>query len=158
VNASVRRVVVAIAIVAVWIGYAVPAHAAPTPSRGVMLAADYNWYQTYYSLKECGLYCWEWHTKLATEVEHNSGYNQVYAKWIDCSDTGGVGFTVTVTWCGRANDSTSSFLDVGENYTVSWLFHGSPVSVGCWFRIHIYPYGNAGYFPSSCAWQYMEGQ
>jgi hypothetical protein len=158
VNPRLKRLVVAVAFAAIPVVYGIPAHAAPAPSQAGILAVDNNWYQNYYSLKECGLYCWQWHTKLATEVKHNAGQNAVYALWIDCSDTGGVGFTVTVTWCGRANDSTSSYLDVGENYSVSWVYHGSPVTVGCWLRIHIFPYGNAGYYPSSCEWQYMEGQ
>jgi hypothetical protein len=154
----IRFLVVLVVLAVTTATSGLPVGAAAPPRAVGFAATDYNTYQTYYSLKECGLYCWEWHTKLATEVKHNSGYNTVSAIWIDCSDTGGIGFTVTVTWCGRANDSTASFLDVGENYTLSWLYHGFPVYAGCWFRIHIYPPGNAGYYLSSCEWQYFEGQ
>jgi hypothetical protein len=128
------------------------------PQNGAIRATDYNTYQEYHSLKACAVYCWEWHTKVATEIRRNQGYNTISALWIDCSDTGGVGTGITVTWCGRAGDSTSSYLDVGENWTLSWTYKGLTYTAGCWQRIHLYPSGSVNNILSGCAWQSLVNQ
>jgi hypothetical protein len=121
-------------------------------------AADYTTHEEYHSLKACAVYCWEWHTKVAVDVKRNQGNNTIYAVWVDCSDTGGFGTDVQVTWCGVAGDSTRSYLDVGENWKLTWNVGGIPISANCWQRIHLYPDGWTRYFPSTCAWQSLVGQ
>ncbi|MEU5438696.1 hypothetical protein AB0G73_35895 [Streptomyces sp. NPDC020719] len=91
----------------------------------------------------CGVFCWVWHSKVSTEYAYN-GNDRVWQHWVDCSDYGGTGYTVDVKWCGYWNNGGygSYYMNMGDNFQVSWVYKGSPVHRGYWQRYNVATNGN----------------
>lgn len=61
--------------------------------------------------------------------------------YVNCDNYGGVGFKVTIDWCGHANDGTELF-DLGDDFHVAALFRGFPLEFPHYIRMNVDQYGN----------------
>ena len=99
------------------------------------------------STQLCSVYgCWAWHSKAAVAYHYNG--SGVWQDWIDCSDTGGIGYSVAVTWCGTWNNGGGNgygYMSSGSNINVSAVAQGLPLSQGYWQRMDIYTDGGVNY-------------
>jgi hypothetical protein len=114
--------------------------------HGTGASAAYAWQYRYTWMQQCSIYgCWAWHAKVAAAYHYN-GYN-VWKDWVDCSDRGGIGYSVDPTWCDVWNNGGSNwgYASFGENYTVYAAFKGVPLSAGYWLRINVTPNGGVWY-------------
>jgi hypothetical protein len=83
-----------------------------------------------------------WGSKVTAGFRYN--YSSVYTDWVDCSNHWGVGYSVTIDWCGTWNQGGGNgygYLNFGDNITVSFLYKGFPVEVGHGQRLNIKPNG-----------------
>lgn len=86
----------------------------------------------------CAVTCALWHNKVSSAFYFTGG--KVWVDYLDCNDSGGIGYTVSVTWCGTyhngATSQTGSSMNDGDDFTVSAVAKGVPISASHWQRIN----------------------
>lgn len=105
--------------------------------------AGYPWVNQTNTISVCSaVSCRVWHSNVSTEYVYN-GIN-VWQWWVDCSDYGGIGFSVSISWCGYWNNGGyhAGYMNMGDNFTVSAFFKGFPISTGYWDRYNVGVGGN----------------
>lgn len=121
----------------------VPASAVPKSIRSKAgTAASNRWTRATGWTKLCGGHCAIWHSKVSTQYVYNG--TSVWQRYVDCSDYGGVGYTVSIDWCHYWNNGGAHYyyMNMGDNITVSFVYKGSPISRGFWQRYNVSVNGN----------------
>ncbi|MBC3842979.1 hypothetical protein GXW82_30845 [Streptacidiphilus sp. 4-A2] len=82
--------------------------------------------------------CDIWGNFVTTGFYYTGG--EVWEDFLDCNDSRGVGYNVSVTWCGNwhnyATSQTGSYMNDGDDIEVAMVAKGIPVSFGHWQRIN----------------------
>jgi hypothetical protein len=123
-----------------------------TPSPSVPLPVGHNtsssgWSYGSAQSELCDVTCHLWWSSVNMAYAYNS--HNVWAQWVDCSNSGGIGFSVTVTWCGTWNNGgyVPNYLSSGDNINVCAIMQGFPICSGHGQRIDVNIYGNVWFPP-----------
>ncbi|QMU73092.1 hypothetical protein [Streptacidiphilus sp. P02-A3a] len=96
-------------------------------------------YYTTASTHTCSaIACAVWGNTISTAFYYTGG--EVWEDFLDCNDSSGIGYQVSVTWCGNwhnhATSQTGSYMNDGDDFEVSVIAKGIPIDAGHWQRIN----------------------
>ncbi len=94
--------------------------------RAAAAAANQYWEIEVFSLA--------WRAKMSYSVGYDWG-RRVWLNWRRCSVPYSIGYSISFTWCSAWPDwSEPDWIDVGMDWTVSFLWHGFPIRADYWAR------------------------
>jgi len=96
-------------------------------------------YYTTASAHTCSaIACAVWGNTISTGFYYTGG--EVWEDYLDCNDSQGIGYQVSVTWCGNwhnyATSQSGSYMNDGDDFEVSLVAKGVPIDAGHWQRIN----------------------
>ncbi|MEY9936986.1 hypothetical protein [Streptacidiphilus sp. MAP5-3] len=89
------------------------------------------WYTAVTSDEQCSvLYrCTGWHQSVSAQFEFNGGW--VANDYLDCNDSGGIFYVVSVTWCGTWNNgatiASGGKMNAGDDFNISAVVKSIPI-------------------------------
>ena len=110
----------------------------PAGVHGSSVRPDTTYYETYSDSLCSSISCAVWGNTVSTGFYFTGG--EVWEDFVDCNDSRGTGFSVTVTWCGTWHDyatsQTGGYMNDGDDIEVGFLVKGVPIEDGHWQRLN----------------------
>jgi hypothetical protein len=89
---------------------------------------------TYTQLWRLEFYSLAWRVKMSYEVEYDWG-RWIRLNWRRCSVPYSIGYSISFGWCSAWPDwFEPDWIDVGMDWTVSFLYNGFPIRADYWAR------------------------